>query len=271
MDTIKRDFLERVIPVQGPHGLLRRYFAFADAAARERGVTLTLRTDFDRLIVLNRQHRDSWPLLSPIFNPEHNALDDKSAFWIEGVDAWGETVLTNAARIYDLGDRSLADELRSLRIFYDHPGPKLAAGEAVEVTAPSAARIRGRVTFAGALWVRPDFRGFGFAKIVPRLTRSWALTQWDSPMYWTYIDQALDAIGLTQAYGYSHSENRIQTHMPTWRGDYDVLFLSMNRETLTHNIRCSLTRTETGASRSSEMHIVKRSPPFAHQGMSTRS
>jgi hypothetical protein len=234
-------------------------------------VTLRLSTDFDRLIDLNKQHHDSWPPLSPIFNPKHNSLGHKTAFWIEGVNGRGETVVTNAARMYDLGDRSLADQLRSLRIFYDDPAPHIAAGETAEITAPSAACIRGRVTFAGALWVRPDYRRFGFSKIMPRLTRSYALTRWDSPMFWTYIDRALDAAGLTQAYGYSHSEDRLITHMPTWRGDYDVLFLSMSRDTLIHNVASMLDETMTGFSRSIDMHMVKRSPPLDLQGMSTRS
>jgi GNAT superfamily N-acetyltransferase len=271
MDTFKPSFLEQMVAVHGPCELLIRYFSFVEAAARERGVALTLRTDFDRLFALSRRHRDSWPPLSPIFNPEHNALDGETAFWIEGVDGRGETVAANAARLYDLGDRSLADELRSLRIFYDDPTPHVAAGEAVEVTAPSTARIHGRVTFAGALWVRPDYRRHGFAKIIPRLTRSYALTRWNTPVFWTYIDPALDAAGLTQTYGYSHSEDRISTHMPTWRGDYDVLFLSMSRATLIQNVADVLDGTRTGFSRSMETHIVNNSPTLAHQGISTRS
>lgn len=52
-----------------PHAVLRRYFAFADAAARERGVQLRVRTDFDRLLELGERYSDSFPRVSPIFDP----------------------------------------------------------------------------------------------------------------------------------------------------------------------------------------------------------
>lgn len=265
------DILNQIPLVHGPRDLLSRYLAFADERTRDLGVRLRVRRDFDRLIALNEQCSDSWPKLSPIFNPRYNDLSGGRAFWIEGIDRSGDTVLTNAARLYELGDRSLADELRSLRVFYDDPSPFVAAGEAVEVTAPSATRIVGRVTFAGALWIRPDYRRFGLATIMPRLTRSCALTAWNSPNFWTYVDRKLDEVGLTQAYGYSHSEDRIITHMRTWRGDYEVLLLSQDRDMLLAAVESALEKSGTGSARCRDMHIAKNSPPLERHGMSTRS
>jgi GNAT superfamily N-acetyltransferase len=263
--------LDQITLVHGPHELLARYFAFADETLREHGVHLRFSQDFARLIALNQEHRESWPPLSPIFNPHYNDLGNGTAFWIEGRDRFGETVVTNGARLYDLGEGSLVDAVESLRVFYDDPAPAIAAGETVKITAPSATGIRGRVAFAGGLWVRPDYRRFGFAKLLPRFTRSFALTSWNTPTFWTYVDQKLDRIGLTQAYGYSHSEERIATRMPTWRGEYDVLFLSQGRDELIAAIAHMLEESTTGSARWMDTHIMKASPPLARQGIRTRS
>jgi len=66
----------------GPDASLRRYFTFADEAARERGVQLRVRTDFDRLLEIREQHSESFPRVSPIFDPTSNILTPRSAFWI---------------------------------------------------------------------------------------------------------------------------------------------------------------------------------------------
>jgi hypothetical protein len=228
--------------VHGPRDLLSRYVALAEKEMRELGVWLRVSADFHRLIALNRQNRDSWPLLSPIFNPKFNDLTGGKAFLIEGVDRLGDTVITSAGRLYDHGNRSLADDLRSLRVFCDDPAPHVAAGERVEVDAPSAEHFYGHIMFSGAVWVRPDYRRHGVTKIVPRLTRSYALTRWNTPVFWAYIDHDLDEIGVTRAYGSWHVEDGIMTHMPSWRGDHRILFLSMGQTSLIRDIAGSVTR-----------------------------
>ena len=233
---------DQITFVHGPRDLLARYVALAEQEMSDLGVQLKISSNFDHLIAFNKTHRDSWPPLSPIFNPKYNDLTRGKAFLIEGVDEFGDTVVTSAGRLYDHGARSLADDLRSLRVFYDDPAPHAAAGESVEVTAPSAEHFYGRVMFSGAVWVRPDYRRHGFTKIIPRLTRSYALTQWNTPVFWAYIDHYLDEIGVTRAYGSWHVEDGIITHMPSWRRDHRILFLSMGQTTLIRDIAGSVAR-----------------------------
>jgi GNAT superfamily N-acetyltransferase len=129
-----------------------------------------------------------------------------------------------------------------LRVFYDDPTPSAANGETVEVAAPSAEHFYGRITFSGAVWVRPDYRRHGITRIVPRLTRACAFTRWNTPLFWAYIDHDLDQIGVTRAYGSWHVEDGISTHMPSWRGDHRILFLSMGQATLIRDIADSVAR-----------------------------
>jgi hypothetical protein len=182
--------------------LLLQYFSLADRAAREVGVTLRLRHDFAALAEIQEANRESWTVVNPTFDPSLNELDDTCAFWIEGIDVRGETVLTNATRFFDWPDTTLAEELRSLRAFYHDPAPHLAAGEYAEVDGEMAASIRGRTSTSGALWVRPDHRRLGLTRITPRLSRVCAYARWDVAYCWGLTAQRLHALGLTRAYGH---------------------------------------------------------------------
>lgn len=262
--------LRQIVISHGPRDLLARYFTYADAVARDLGIRLRLCWDFERLYALNAEQRDSWPRLSPIFNPEHNPITPENAFFIDGVDESGETVVTSAGRLYDHGDRSIADELRSLRVFYDDPAPYLGSGDSIDVTAPSAEHICGRVMFSGSVWVRPDYRRHGLTKIIPRLTRSYAMTRWNTPVFWGVVEHDLDEIGVTRAYGSWHAENKIATHMGSWRGDLDFLFLSMGQATLIRDIARSTAHAGV-TSRWMETAIANRSEPRYVHGNSSRS
>lgn len=268
-----RTILDQIDLLHGPRDLLARYVSVADKAAREMGLCLRLSRDFEQLFRLNQQHRDSWPKLSSIFNPKHNALRRDNSFLIEGIDELGETVMTSAGRLYDHGDRSVADDLRSLRVFYDAPAEHVAAGERIEVTAPTAEHLCGRVMFSGAVWVRPDFRRHGLTKIVPRLTRCVALALWNTPVFWAYIDHDLAEIGVARAYGSWHVEERISTRMPSWRGDHDILFMSMGQATLIRDIARSVEAYEmrVGGARWMDNAIANQSLLPERHGMMSRS
>jgi hypothetical protein len=258
----------------GPRDLLGRYVACADEMAADLDLTLRLSTNFPRLVALNAENRDSWPALSPIFNPANAHLGPDNAFFIEAVDELGDTVMTSAGRLYDHGDHSIAEDLRALRVFYDDPAPHIAAGARIEVTAPSAEYICGRVMFSGAVWVRPDHRRNGLTKIVPRLTRAVALTQWNPPVFWGTIEHNLEKMGVARAYGSWHVEEGIIEHIPSWRGSLPLLFLSMGQATLLRDLAGSIAGYEAaaGASRLIESAVANQSVLRGERhGMSTRS
>jgi hypothetical protein len=264
--------LDQITFHYGPRELLARYIAQAEGMMAELGLRLRISGDFDRLIALNHQHRDSWPVLLPIFNPSYCALERDDAFWIAAIDEHGDPVITSAGRRYHFGDRSLANDLRSLRIFYDQPAPYLAAGGRVEVAAPSAFRIFGDTMFSGALWVRPDYRRHGLTKIFPRLMRSCALTQWNIPTFWMMITPELDRIGVTRAYGSWDVEPGILMRLPTSPRAIEALFCTMSQARLIRDIETSLQDYEatTVSSRWIDRHITNRSS-VVRQGSSTRS
>jgi hypothetical protein len=258
----------------GPRELLGRYADCANEMAADLGLTLRLSTDFPRFVALNAQHRDSWGALSPIFDPANADLSLGNAFFIEAVDELGDTVMTSAGRLYDHGDRSIAEDLCALRVYYDDPAPHIAAGARVEVTAPSAEYICGRVMFSGGVWVRPDYRRHGLTKIVPRLTRAVALTQWNPPVFWGAIEHKLEKIGVARAYGSWHVEDGIVAHIPSYGGKLAGLFLTMGQATLLRDLAGSISshQTTTGPSRLIDSAVANQSLlRDERQGTSTRS
>src|SRR5215212_8553593 len=93
----------------GPAPLLSRFILEGDKAAREVGVRLRIRHDFDELLYVNQQYSKSktWYPLVDACNPECVNLTPENAFWISGEDETGEIVTTRITRIYNWFDTNL--------------------------------------------------------------------------------------------------------------------------------------------------------------------
>jgi hypothetical protein len=158
----------------GPAPLLSRFVLEGDKAAREIGVRLRLRHDFDDLVYVNKHAavRWSWYPLLDIFNPEYSNLVPENSYWISGEDEHGEIVLTQAGRVYYWPDTTLEQEARMMFCGGHEKGQRCM------VTAADAKFIRGVVFYGGSGWVRPDFRGRRLMRLVPRLGRAYALARW---------------------------------------------------------------------------------------------
>jgi GNAT superfamily N-acetyltransferase len=265
-----RRLLDQITLLHGPHDLLGRFFLIADTAAKDQGVRLRLRSDFDALVALNEQNRDSWPALAPVFNPQFSNLRLDGAFWLEAVNNNDETVATHAARFFDWEHTTLAAELRSMRVFYEDPAPRIAAGESIEVEAPTAALIRGRVAYGGAVWVRPDFRGKGLAALLPRISRVYAYSRWDTTCTWGLVEHKTHAKGLVRANGPYEVEESVLVHM-AWRGDLPLLLMWMGRDAMLSDVAGIVDHATVDNSRRMERPSTNRSLPPRSHGMSNRS
>jgi hypothetical protein len=178
----------------GPSELLGRAFIALDKACRQRGIYLSVNHDMGELAEANAQNRQHWYPLPPMFDVANGGLSADNAFWICGVNEQGEVVMTNAARLYSWPDTTLADEFESMRFFYTDPERQRAPNESCLVESNAAHEISGRVCYGGAIWVRPDYRGFGLAHFAPRLARAYALTRW-------YPDYLLGLVNTASASG----------------------------------------------------------------------
>lgn len=190
----------------GPTSLLGRFFLTADKEARDRGVMITF-SSLEELVRTNRENSETWRPLVPLFNPELSDIVPQSAIVLLGRDAGGTVVAAQAARRYDWHSTTLFEEATSLRMFFSDPDAARDLGNRCAVTAPVAHDIRGCVTFSGAGWYHPDFRGRGLASILPRLSRALAFTFWETDYTISMIGEKVIAGGMAERCGYTHVEH----------------------------------------------------------------
>jgi hypothetical protein len=189
----------------GPINLLGRYFLMADTAARDRGVTLYFASMQD-LVDINQANADSWRPLVPIFDAVLGGVTAETGFAIIGRDKEGQVVATQGARFYDWTNSTLLNEARSLRMIYADPDAAIARGDRCAIATPAAITISGRVVFSGAGWYRRDYRGKGLAHILPRISRAYALTRWNTDFTISFMGDAVLAGGMADRTGYTRIE-----------------------------------------------------------------
>lgn len=259
----------------GPAHLLSRFVLEGDKAARQVGLRLRLRHDFDELLYLNKKQvaRGNWHKLVYMFDPEYSELEPANSYWISGEDEHGEIVVTQAGRVYYWPESTLDREARTM--FYAG-----GRGKPCVVTAADARVIGGVVFYGGSVWVRPDLRRNGFSKLLPRLGRAYALARW--PLDWgiSFVDRDLVEKGIATGYGYKHISYSIAFPGSPW-GELDLAVVSVSPieayEDFTNFLitqsssSTSSNSAEDGPASTLEHRLTKVSSEGVFQGSSSRS
>jgi hypothetical protein len=181
----------------GPRRLLARFIVAADRAARDQGLFLRVRHDFDELMFLNRAEaaRGHWYPMPDMFNPERVPLNADNAFWVSGENEAGEIVTTFGGRVHDWSGTSLAEQARAL--FYG-----VDQGQPCEVTAEGAHRISGIVVSGAAAWVRPDYRRRHLSQLIPRIGKAYSCARWPLEWFFGYVTGTHADQKMPQSYGH---------------------------------------------------------------------
>jgi predicted nucleic acid-binding Zn ribbon protein len=228
--------------MHGPAGLLGRFFLWADTAARDRGVTLSFASLQD-LVDVNKANSESWRPLVPIFYPGLGGITSETGIVILGRDRDGQVVATQAARLYDWSETTLRDEAASLRMFYGDPEVAIARGDRCEITAPVAKAIAGRVVFSGAGWYRRDFRNKGLATILPRISRAYAFTRWNTDFTISIMADGVVAGGMAERCGYTNVEHSSVEFVASPMGALGGALVWMQSEELLADLAAIMDRT----------------------------
>jgi hypothetical protein len=209
----------------GPARLLAKFVLEGDKAARQLGIHLRLRHDFEELRYINRQQvaRQTWFPLVKTYDPQYNDLTPDNSYWISGEDEHGEIVVTQADRVYYWPETTLQEQARSM--FY----AGCEADQCCLVTAPAAKLITGVALCAGAHWIRPDFRGQRLSHLLARLGRAYALARW--PVDWAIalVAPILIEKGVSSGYGYKHASRSIFFPGSQW-GNLEVVLAYLSAE-----------------------------------------
>jgi hypothetical protein len=249
--------------------LVSRFFHVGFRQARDCGVRLRLRTDFERLSEINLANRGSWAPLLPTFDAAHNDLSAGGAVWIEGLNSKGETISTCAARAFCWPETTLADEARSLRLFYRDPTPHLAAGDSVVLPDTPAPKITGYSACIGALWVDPGHRGVGLTKITSRLCKAYAYMHWQAAICWSFANPAHFASGgVARAFGAVNVDEGVR--LLVGNRDRLAVITYQPREAFLPDIARAVCRGEIESSRRMDTTLTNESLPERCQGIASR-
>ncbi len=141
------------------------------------------------------------------FHPD-KALRNGRAFWITAHNCAGELVHTQAMRLLELGQQSLADHMR--RNYRDYPpaGLPIDFEKSAYNPGPGARRISGRVLYHGEFWIKEDaaLRGRGIVDILSRFAFLSATMHWQPDYLWGLMARGNARRGLAERIGYMHCD-----------------------------------------------------------------
>ncbi len=228
--TFNQNFLADVRIDHGPRQLLSRLFLRGDTMLRERGINLQF-APIEVLTEVNQQNLDSWPPLFAVFSPELGGINNTNSFALIGRNASGKIIAAQAARFYDIGERTFREETESLSLYYPDPERQRLPGESCTITAPAAEAITGQFIYSGAVWYHPEYRKQGLTSILPRLTKALSLTKWGSDVTLSFMVDKVVAGGTAQRAGYRHVEWEILLRNSLF-GDARLALIWSNAEEL---------------------------------------
>jgi len=184
------------------------YISDIVALARSTGITLDVSTDFEEFREVRMAQRDR-PSVYPMYDPASSYVDRTNGFWIKGVDEDGKLVHTQAVRLLNLSEMTLAEHLRLHRHKYMTPGDTDDPTSYEYSPTPAAERITGRVCYHGELWLsecRRGAAGAGLTTILPRLALALAQMEWSPDYVFGFMYPMAASKGLAAREGYMHME-----------------------------------------------------------------
>lgn len=174
----------------------------------EAGMHLEVGGDFAAFRRLRNTQKDRSAVF-PMFDVASSYVDASNALWICAFDDDNELVHTQAIRMLDLGDRTLAEHLRDHRHKYISPGSTVDPDRTFFSALPSLDQITGRVGYHGEFWVRGSMvgrRNQGLTAVMSRIALEIAGRLWSPDYLFGFVPAPLASRGVTVRYGYTRCE-----------------------------------------------------------------
>jgi hypothetical protein len=226
----RRNLFETLRIEHGPHGLIGRFFPAAENILDQLGLRLVT-SSLAELVELQTSNIVSWPLFAPMLDPRLGSVTAEMSYGFVGLDREGRVACAQGGRIYDSGNRSVREMMDDHSFFYG-PGRSPPPGQPICMTdAPVAAEVKGVFAYSGALWVHPAHRGHRLAALLPRISRTYALTHWNAAFTIAVVSNQIAASPLMSMYAY-------ETVQPGFRmtnigpNDYNGVFMAMTQQFL---------------------------------------
>ncbi|MEP3945513.1 hypothetical protein [Ascidiaceihabitans sp.] len=174
----------------------------------ENDIDVTIGTNFDEYQEILDRDRPTQAMGAP-FNPELHNLNPGNAFWLTGRDVDGRLMHTQAARLIDLRQETLADYMQHKFREFPPAIPDLDLDRSRFRASPGAKHIKGRVIYHGEVWMSPNegrFRGNGLSSVLARYGLLTAMQRWNPDYLFGFMARTVAFKGFAERMGYMHNE-----------------------------------------------------------------
>ncbi len=173
------------------------------------GIHVEIGDDFAKYRSYRSQQSDRGPIY-PMFDVASSYIDHTNGFWVCGFNSSGELVHTQAVRLLDLSDTSLATHLRTHRHKYITPDTT-PDPDFTFYSGPEALKtITGNVCYQGDFWLRASGlggpRSQGATSLLSGILLEIMISSWNPSFVFAFVPQRLAAKGAHLRYGYCHCE-----------------------------------------------------------------
>lgn len=185
-----------------------KFIASSSDILLENQITLTIGTDFTEYKAILEAERPEQPLGAP-FDPDLVNLNSGNAFWAIARDSDNVMMNTQAAKLINLGEKSLAEYLHKGFKEYPPTLPDVDFERSRFRATPGSNRIFGRVIYHGEFWLGGDaykYRGTGLSTVLSRMAMYEALKRWNPDYIFGFLAQTVSLKGFGERMGYFHNE-----------------------------------------------------------------
>lgn len=195
----------------GPNRLFQTITRFAGVLREleDAGIHVALGDDFIEYRRYRARRPDRSPVY-PMFDVQSSYVDHRNGFWICGFDPGGDLIHTQAVRMLDLREGSLAEHLTLHRHKYITPD-STPDPDMTSFAGPRAlGAITGKVGYHGDFWLRSKGlagpRSYGATAVLSRVLLEIAALTWNPSYMFALVPKTLAAKGAHLRYGYNHCE-----------------------------------------------------------------
>lgn len=195
-----------------------KYIMAINALAQEQDVHIEVCTNFETFREIRKTQSDR-PPLGPAFDASRSYVGPSNGFWLKGVNSKGQIIHTQAMRLLDLSNTTLAEHLRTHRLIYQPPNINPSHPKSFECLQKTADMTGEKVVYHGELWMHPEPRKYHNASLVALLTHfmlALASMQWAPDFVFGFMPSFLACKGLAAREGYMHAEPGV------WKGTGDT-------------------------------------------------
>ncbi|MEL6643298.1 MAG: hypothetical protein AAFQ79_05125 [Pseudomonadota bacterium] len=228
------------------------------------GMRVEIGGDFSRYRALRLAQADRPPMY-PMFDTASSYVDESNGFWVCGFNQDGDLVHTQAARLLDLGDVSLARHMNVHRHKYITPGTTPDPDQTYYSGPDALTRITGRVCYHGDFWLPSSGlggpRSQGATALLSRILFEVIHHSWHPDFVFALVPKQLAAKGAHLRYGYSHCEPGQWLGPDQQVTEEDFLVWMSARDmanSLSRSVRANLSKTPVSTIRSNLTSIESR-------------